>query len=69
MYLHQLLETISHVQSPGGEQKFSFTANVTGYDLTKTYVVAFISEQTLGTSIGKVLNVQSARLNSLKNWD
>lgn len=59
----------THIQSPGGEQVFNFTANVTGYDLTKTDVVAFISQETIGSSIGKVLNAQSARLNSLKSWD
>jgi len=59
----------SHVQSPGGTEVFNFTANVTGYDLTKTHVVAFVTEKTNGSSIGKVLNVQTAPLNSLKNWD
>lgn len=59
----------SHVQSPGGSEVFNFTANITGYDISKTHVVAFISEQTSGTSIGKILNVQSAQLNSMKNWD
>ncbi|MBT8196083.1 MAG: Omp28-related outer membrane protein [Bacteroidia bacterium] len=59
----------SHVQTPGGSEAFNFTANITGYDPAKTHVVAFITEHTAGSSIGKVLNVQTAPLNSLKNWD
>jgi hypothetical protein len=54
---------------PGGLLKKNFTADISGLNAQKTTVVAFVHTHGTSSTTHEVLNVQSAGLDKLKNWD
>ena len=52
-----------------GVFKKTFTVDVSSYNSAKLYVVAFVNKIGTSASTHEVMNVQKAKINSLKNWD
>lgn len=53
----------------GGLLKRNLTADLTGMDKTKTYVIAFVNKVGTSSTTHEVLNAQMAQVGKLKNWD
>lgn len=53
----------------GGLLKKTFTADITGMDKTKTYVIAFVNKAGTSSTTHEVLNAQMALVGKLKDWD
>ena len=53
----------------GGLLKKTFSADITGMDKTKTYIVAFVNKAGTSSTTHEVLNAQMALVGKLKNWD
>jgi len=54
---------------PGGQFTKTYILDVTGKDISRLRIVAFINKPGTTPVTHEVLNVQSAALNTLKNWD
>lgn len=52
-----------------GEFVKNFTIDITGKDISKLKIVAFVNKPGSSPTTHEILNVQWATLNSLKNWD
>ncbi len=53
----------------GGLMKKQFTADLTGFDKSKTFIVAFVNIQGNSATTHEVLNVQRAKAGVLQDWD
>ncbi len=47
----------------------SYSINITGYDPSQLYIVAFVNKVGTSVTTHEVMNVQQAKLGSNKNWD
>lgn len=54
---------------PDSKQTDSFTVDISGINVTKAKIIAFISKNGNSPLTHQVLNVQSCALNQFKNWD
>lgn len=53
----------------GGDYKKTFSASVSGYDLNELYLVAFVNKIGTSSTTHEIMNVQQAKIGTLKNWD
>jgi hypothetical protein len=53
----------------GGVFKKTFTVDISSYNSANLYVVAFVNKVGTSATTHEVMNVQKAKINSLKNWD
>ncbi len=53
----------------GGVFKKTFSVDVSAFNTSKLYAVAFVNKVGTSATTHEVLNVQKAKINTLKNWD
>lgn len=53
----------------GGEYVKAFSANITGYNQNELYVVAFVNKVGSSATTHQIMNVQQAKIGTLKDWD
>lgn len=53
----------------GKEYVKNFTANISGYNQANLYVVAFVNKVGISATTHEIMNVQNAKIATLKNYD
>jgi hypothetical protein len=55
--------------TPGGEYIKTFSANISGHNQSELYVVAFVNKVGTSLTTHQIMNVQQAKIGTLKDWD
>lgn len=53
----------------GGKESKTYTTNISGYNASKLFVVAFITKTGSTATAYEVMNVQRVKIGSTQNWD
>lgn len=53
----------------GGKESKTYTTNISGYNASKLYIVAFITKTGSTATSYEVMNVQRVKLGATQNWD
>ncbi|MEO5569394.1 MAG: Omp28-related outer membrane protein [Bacteroidia bacterium] len=53
----------------GGDFTKTFSSSISGYNQSELYVVAFVNKIGTSTTTHEIMNVQQAKINTLKDWD